>query len=120
MDPIKTGPSTHTALFEFVPSEPGTLWCEAQNGAGNSSTSVSIFILEKDEHFLIESEPEQKSIGNNVTINCYASMYNFTDSLEMWFNGSKVPVSKGNTIKHTINNPLLNPSICRRSPSIHV
>lgn len=110
-------------MFEYTPISPAILSCEAKKDGERYEKQVKIFIQEKDESLFIESEPQYSKSGDNFTIHCYASKYNFTDSIELCFNGSKVLTTKGNThYKTTFEDTLkhIMHSHCRKQPSLHV
>lgn len=78
------------ATIEFIPLSAGRLTCHAFNGLSAAEETVSIYVQEKYEALLMETESRSITVGDEVYLHCYASMFKFTDSVKLKFNGEPV------------------------------
>ncbi|XP_069682523.1 vascular endothelial growth factor receptor 1-like isoform X2 [Periplaneta americana] len=65
---------------------PGVLKCFANNSYGNGSDAVSLFVTDipSEDGFAIWGKPEKVVAGDNMTLHCGATKYNYTHDVK-WY-----------------------------------
>ncbi|PNF14062.1 hypothetical protein B7P43_G03563 [Cryptotermes secundus] len=78
--------NTYSDTLEWTVKTPGLIKCFANNSEGSSSETVSLFITDipEDKDFSIWGKPEKVVVGDNFTLHCGATKYNYTEPI-LWF-----------------------------------
>ncbi|XP_021928983.1 vascular endothelial growth factor receptor 2-like isoform X4 [Zootermopsis nevadensis] len=101
---------TYSDTLEWAVDRPGLIKCFANNSEGNSSETLSLFVTDipDEKVFSIWGKPEKVVVGDNFTLHCGASKYNFTEPI-VWYEerdgyASEQPVRNNSGCSVTRNN----------------
>lgn len=72
--------------IQFIPSQSGHLFCSAENSIGHATANGSVMITDNDKPFTISgfknTEPQtDPTIGDSVTFECAAFVYNYSKKI---------------------------------------
>ncbi|CAG9799108.1 unnamed protein product [Chironomus riparius] len=84
--------------IRFTASQPGTIKCRAENDIGEDEIQAKVQIVDLSAPLLISGIDENQNIaiGDNVTLECGAIIYNYTDKIR-WLKNEE-PVEERNDL----------------------
>lgn len=88
---IEILPFNQTVVFTFNPESAGIVVCEATNSQGKSEARAKVLVNDLNETLSVWSSNKPPiSIGDDVSVFCGASVYNYSSELN-WYKDN-VPV----------------------------
>ena len=84
--------------IRFTASQPGTVKCRAKNDIGEDKIEAKVQIVDLSAPFLLSGIDENQNIaiGDNVTLECGAIIYNYTDQIK-WLKNEE-PIEERNDL----------------------
>lgn len=83
-----------SVTIKFTPLRPGHLFCNAYNKIGNTTGFGSMMIVDMDQPFKIFGSPDNITVGDMVTFECAAFIYNYSNKI-IWTKDGKDIESNG-------------------------
>lgn len=86
------------SILIFTPQQPGRATCTARNSKGKDSNAAYVYFGEMNKKLDIVGVGEDPiAEGDNVVVECGASVYKFSGDLYWTHNGLAVKEDNGNT-----------------------